>query len=365
MIKCFAVSNSFQVDAQGNVKPCCKFKHPIKTISDYSNIDDVFTSLEMQNLKTSHDSGEWTPGCERCSMDETSGIQSRRLMYDRLGLTTETDFFLDVSLGNYCNLKCRMCTPENSTKWITDYKLLLNQGLVNQKKYKNYLLSECDIDKICVFLETITGRVIIEVKGGEPLLMPNSFYFFNKLNECKNKVNFEIWVATNGTKIPKWFPELVKDFKKIELSVSVDGTDEVYEYIRGGNLDSYSKLLSNALSFTNLQNLKLRFNVVVQNLNIKNLPALYYDLYNITKSHNDITLIILRYPEYYQLNIFPDDKKAEVVESLKQGIISENVNINSIIRLFLKENVPSSWEKFLKITAVLDKSRKQDISKII
>jgi radical SAM protein with 4Fe4S-binding SPASM domain len=362
MIDCFATRNSFQVDAQGKVSPCCKFKGNYSHIDEYQTVVDIFSDPRLSALREDHTQGVWTKSCVRCEQDEASKKQSRKQMYEVIGLGTG-DFFIDVSLGNYCNLKCRMCSPENSSQWGSDYNALIAEGLVSAFKYTNYLMSEHTIEMIASFIDTVNGRIVIEVKGGEPLLMPNSQSFFVRLSECVNSNNIEIWIASNGTKIPDWFSDCIKRFKKVELSISVDGSGKVYNYIRGSK-HSYDDILLNATTLSNIENVMLRFNVVVQNLNIKNVADLYDDLFGIVKSHNKITLIVLRFPEYYQSNIYPDSKKQSIYDSWDDRVIQCNPSYNAMANVFLMPNNEGYWNTFQKITEVLDSRRKQDIAEV-
>lgn len=362
MIDCFATRNSFQVDAQGKVSPCCKFKGNYSHIDEYQTVGDIFSDPRLSALRENHRQDIWTKSCVRCEQDEASQKQSRKQMYEVIGLSND-DFFVDVSLGNYCNLKCRMCSPENSSQWVSDYNALIAEGLVSAVKYTNYLMSEHTIEMIASFIDTVKGRIVIEVKGGEPLLMPNSQSFFVRLSECVNSKNIEIWIASNGTKIPDWFSDCINRFKKVELSISVDGSGKVYNYIRGSK-HSYEDILLNSANLSNIENVVLRFNVVVQNLNIKNVADLYDDLFSIVKSHNRITLIVLRFPEYYQSNIYPDSEKKPIYTSWADRTIKYNPSYNAMANVFLMPNDEVQWKAFQKITEVLDSRRHQDISEI-
>jgi organic radical activating enzyme len=360
VIDCFATTNSFQVDAQGKDSPCCKFKGNFADVTSYSSVSEIFADPKLIELKNQHENGNWTKACLRCQQDEHTGKQSRRMMYDVIGLS-KTDYFIDVSLGNYCNLKCRMCGPENSTQWYADYEVLAKNNLATSEPYQSYLMDDATIEMIAEFISTVTGRVIVEVKGGEPLLMPNSEKFFTSLSNCANANNIEIWIATNGTRIPTWFESCISKFKTAEISVSVDGTNETYSYIRGTK-HPYKDVIQNSIVINNMKNVMLRFNVVVQNLNIRNVAELYDDLYSIVGSHAKITLILLRFPIYYQINIYPDDKKDCIVRDMNDRSISQNSSYRAIVNLLMMPSDTNSWNMFRRVTGILDTRRAQDIT---
>lgn len=360
MIRCFAVKNSLQILPQGGMQPCCKFRKAVTTI-DNSSTSDYFALPVLSELQQSHDQGDWTSNCTRCKQDEDLGSRSRRQMYDNIGLTAG-DFFLDISMSNHCNLACRMCSVEYSTKWTADSQALYDAGLSTKKDATVHTLTTQDIDDLTALLETKPGRVVVEVKGGEPLLMPISQYFFESLANCSNSATFEIWVTSNTTRIPNWWATVAAKFNKIRFHVSVDGTDETYQYIRGGH--SYAGIKKNIKKLA-ADNTTILFNVVVQNLNIENLADLYDDLLTYVDVPKDINLLILRSPEHYQVNIYPDHAKQELIDHLQSRNLANHPTFNSIILLFDQPCDANKWNKFLKISTFLDNRRGQDICSVI
>ena len=74
----------------------------------------------MQDLRQRLLSNQTEKGCQICHLNDSNG--SMRAHYNRkYGYVTEPKLkWLDLSIGNHCNLKCRMCSSHNSTKWIAD-----------------------------------------------------------------------------------------------------------------------------------------------------------------------------------------------------------------------------------------------------
>ena len=360
MIKCFAVDSGLQILPQGGMQPCCKFRNSITTV-DKSTASGYFELPELAQLKQSHNNDDWTLNCVRCKQDEDVGAQSRRQMYDNIGLV-DSDFFLDISMSNHCNLACRMCSIEYSTKWAADSQALHDAGLLDGKDASVRTLTTQQIDDLTALLATKTGRIVVEVKGGEPLLMPISQYFFESLANCKNSAAFEIWVTSNATRIPKWWTTVAAKFDKIRFHVSVDGTDETYQYIRGGH--SYAGIKKNIEKLA-ADNTTILFNVVVQNLNIENIADLYDDLLGYVARPNDVNLLILRSPEYYQINMYPDNAKQQLIDMMQSRELANHPTFNAIVSLFEKPSEDDNWGKFLKISKFLDDRRNQDICSVI
>lgn len=354
--KCFATTNGFWVSPQGYVYPCAKIKQPYKKIhisdiDDYSKINQNFT-----DIKESLSKNIWHSACERCEFDEKNKIRSKRQYYD---VIQPLSYIIDISLGNYCNLKCRMCNPTNSTTWKEDWAPLQEEGKRLGVKLSslyddssNYVFSNKDVKKLIEFTNTINGDILLELKGGEPLLMPQTFEILNQLN---NK-NISLLLVTNGTKYPSWIEKISEKFKQIELIVSVDGVGETYEYIRGF---SYDKLIQNLEKFSKLSNMILGFNVVVQNLNICQIELIHKTLSMYSQNINYITL---KGPEILRANVLPSREKNKVLtEYCKNKKIygKKQSQIESIMNFVKQPSDPKLLDLFFKYNSFLDKRRNQ------
>lgn len=77
------------------------------------------------------------PGsCIRCYTEEESLITSKRQLElnrfgrdysDNNGIIEPNLKFIELRLGNLCNVRCRTCNPASSSQWVTEYKQLEQQ----------------------------------------------------------------------------------------------------------------------------------------------------------------------------------------------------------------------------------------------
>ena len=81
--------------------------------------------------------------CRKCYKEEASGVASKRLWETRYWMEEGIDIqelirntdntgkipnkisYLDLRLGHTCNLKCVMCSPHDSSRWLQDYDKLM------------------------------------------------------------------------------------------------------------------------------------------------------------------------------------------------------------------------------------------------
>ena len=123
---------SLEASPIGTVRPCCLaddeivdnngHKYELKT----AKFQDIQNSHYMQNLREQFIAGRQPQTCRKCWSEERAGRTSKRMhTLDRLkhmGITSEWTLdakplmFLDLKLGNICNLKCRICGSWSSSQ---------------------------------------------------------------------------------------------------------------------------------------------------------------------------------------------------------------------------------------------------------
>ena len=83
-------------------------------------MSDAQNSEYMNRLRKSFIAGEKPKGCQACWKEEQSGKTSKRqnawIKMPIIGevaikKNTVAPHFIDMKLGNICNLKCRICSP--------------------------------------------------------------------------------------------------------------------------------------------------------------------------------------------------------------------------------------------------------------
>tara|TARA_R110001606_G_scaffold395164_1_gene566842 strand:+ start:1133 stop:2287 length:1155 start_codon:yes stop_codon:yes gene_type:complete len=365
MIKCFATTNSVMIDPLGKVRPCCKFDGDFGHIDEYDSIDDILKSEHYTELRKSHTDGIFTRGCKTCENSEARGYKSRRQFYD--DRYTNDDFLLDISPGTYCNLKCRMCSPYNSTKWFSDWDALREMGIINSGPTSSlnvYNMPENDVDKIINFLDTTSYEISIEFKGGEPLMNPKTQTLFEKMANCKSSNRISINLITNGTYKVDWLANIAGNFKELRIGISADGIGDVYEYIRGDKKYNWKRFLESIESYKNIPNTTLSFNYVVQNTNIHQMA----DFADAVAPYS-VWWILLNNPQYLSTTVIPLSARADIIKKLQPLLDTtskhrEQFNTLTSIMNELTNNVDMDkemYKQFIEYSAALDKLRNQSL----
>jgi len=260
--------------------PCCNSGVPYHntTVKDFT-IQEAFNGVEHSKLRQQLDSEKRPSICNVCWIKEDAGIYSERQGYNEqfknyFHINKPTLKYLDVEFDNVCNLQCVMCNQHSSDqiwKLVNDFKekgLPLPTSLKNHKQHNYYSTEKKQYVK-----DVLTNGVdIFKVTGGEPLLSKDFLEILNFAIEKDLAKDLELNITTNGTKFSKTILEKIKKFKKVKLTISIDGTGEVYEYIR--HPFSWKQIDKRLLEISKYDYINIELSCVVQAYNWLNLDQL-------------------------------------------------------------------------------------------
>lgn len=233
---CHVPWTSIDISPQGYISPCCKFvhKYPEKrfNIND-STLSEYVQSHTLNQIKNEFNNDTWPEGCVRCKIDEQNGLKSKRQheeekWQDQLEDHQNKGFFIaSIAFGNSCNLTCITCGPGASSKWYQEHKKLFGESMKPNHFYKENFVDD--------FYNNSPNVLHMDIPGGEPFLSGVEYQLelLQKYVETGQSKLMSLHYITNGTIFPK--PEFFdkwKDFKHIDIQLSIDGIGDRFEYIR-------------------------------------------------------------------------------------------------------------------------------------
>ena len=373
MTLCIAPWTSITVSAIGEIKPCCMFKGENKfNVHNGDTIKETWQKFDDVREKMLN--GSYPKGCQSCERQSEVIGKSRKDWFDDKIKNKPSQYqmspdlnlkHMDLNFGNTCNLRCRMCGSWGSSNWIKDEEKLaeINPVLVSQKimyKSKN-ILADSWRNKKHIF-ENLER---IDFKGGEPLMNKEIFKFLQYLIEWEYAKNITIGFVTNGTQTPEILKTIWPHFKSVRLTISVEGTGELYNYIRGESIQNLDQLRENILWFDQFNNISGGFNSAVQIYNV-------FDLNNLINWVHKTTAMTKHWYNEGFLNAVVDPpflSIAHMPDHLKELAIGKMQNLPELD--FIKQNLklsqhdPEHWNLFLLYTKELDKLRGTDIRQIV
>lgn len=394
------------VNFNGGYQLCCTSEEYLTSIPDKNgtpfnikslpSLNEVMNAETYKNIRLNMLEGNWSGACTRCFESESMGGVSRRnieneqyshLIENLIKTTSENGEIqvecksIDYRLGNLCNLKCRMCSPQSTNAWINEW----NQAKPELEKitpaqrleYENYDWIEKDF-LLVEFKKKLAFAKHIHFAGGEPLITPQ---MAKMLQTCVDLgVSEEIILSynTNLTKLPLNVLELWKNFKEVKILCSVDGFGEINNYIRH---PSKWEVIDKNLMFIDQHAREYKISEIilsctVQLLNVMNLAELYSYLKKFNNIIPALNLIPLHQPHYLQTTLLPAKAKTVATQRLLETAHDlENKlpfayeylreNIFQIINLMNSTDHSSQLSLFRKANADMDKIKNLSLFKSI
>ena len=370
---CIDAFHGFSTQNNGHSRPCCIYR-----TQDTSNqpvlgdttIIEHFNSAEMLKLREDLKNGIRSPGCNKCWKEEDAGRESKRIRDNKKFTGLENGImYVDMSLGNQCNIRCRTCGPHASSQWLqesydTKYKndVTWKDFTVQLSQYsKNYEEDGKFWEDFETHLSTIKQ---IDFYGGEPLLSKKMWSILQKAVDLNYAKDIQIHYVTNGTIWPK-HTDLWKHFKQINIGFSVDGIDDQFEYMRYmAKWNDVKENIQRAKTFSD--NIVVHWCVTLSNLNIFILPDIIEEWYKSFQG-TGLFLNLVHYPNHFNIAYLPEDIKQIVINKLN-GIPKSYKHVWSqlpgVIK-FIENGVPNEthWTQFLEELKIHDDYRNQDYSK--
>lgn len=281
---------SMAVWADGTYGLCCFFeeRNNLK-----HGILDTFYSSEYDIYRAMQEIGYPIKACENCiskyCYDSTPRHYSEHIINDYNNSKIE---YLHYSLSNICNIACRTCCAENSSR----YSAVYNNVSRITKPLDDSILSN-DLNKIIPSLKHFTFH------GGEPLLSNNVFEICDILN---NNKNISIQMITNCTQYDKLeiFLKKMIGFHRLEIMYSIDGDYELTNIIRP--LGKYTK--NYVFNILNMSRNYKTYNIVhstISNMNILFLDKLIDVVLDNGKNIDNFDTYILAHPYMYHISNLP------------------------------------------------------------
>jgi organic radical activating enzyme len=289
-----------QVKPSGQMKPCCRFefhnaeyKGPTgEYVFNPHNLNEQATLSSSQRSDTWEDirqqllKNQPVAGCSKCyHEEETSGFSMRtsenQLRNDNNQSAPNYDVskpvikYLEMTFGNYCNLKCRTCNGDLSSTWWEDENALVDSGKYPDRFF--YIRNSTKNVNIPFkwMPEDFANVEEIKFTGGEPMIHPDFIKLMDMLIEIDVAKNIKLDVFTNCSWTPgEKYISRIKQFKKVVLSLSVDGVGAVNDYIRSpSKWETVDRAVSEWLELENTD--REKFHVVWNpTINIYNVPSI-------------------------------------------------------------------------------------------
>ncbi len=377
---------SIETSPIGSARPCCL---AIEEITDdtgqkfdlnNNDLQTIYNSKYMQQLRKQFRDGVKPKTCSRCWDEEAAGRTSKRIhsrvrlkeLYKQVDWANDTPnqlWFLDLKLGNICNLKCRICGSWSSSKWAAeelDYMpkgfdkkthiayQWLKQGAWPRNQETNFW------DNLKQLLPNIK---YLEFTGGEPWLIQEHFDLLKYAVAKGYSKNIDIHYNTNATQMPDEFDANIwKEFGRVDIAFSIDNVGARFEYERyGANWKLANDIVDyvhhSQLSMPNITT-QLCFTINIQNVYYLDELLAWAD----TKNFGSVYFNMLHSPDHMSVQRMTTQAQELILNKLKTVFWTKNTYQREIDNLinFIQQGTGSDGQEFLSKMQRTDLYRNQN-----
>jgi len=346
---------------------CCVSNYPSTIIDD--SLQATFNNGKWKNLRKHFVNGSCheLAECLTCSSTEkqnnTSVRKTNNQYYaEHLNIDINTHirsiiqndyetnqiYSLDIMPSNFCDFECIMCNGQASTK----------RALFEHKYKKEKKVIAIKHDRSRDFFEVLDKIQILNLTGGETLLQPEVHTYIDYLIDNNLAKQVSLHLLTNASSYPKKLLDKFAHFKKINLTVSLDGTGEIIEYQRRGA--NWNKLKVNSELL--IKNFDASINCVLTAVNIFRIDQLFD--YFFDNNYLNIHLSLVK-QDFLRPNIIPAELKQEIEKKLmrKKEFFSENTAVGKIyIDLYDQALLSLQGDGSLHLQEFIDHIKYEDLA---
>ena len=372
-----------ETSPMGTTRPCCLAQEQItdengvKYDLNETDLATVYKSEYMQNLRRQFRAGEKPATCSDCWKEEEIGRNSKRInsqirlkelypLVDWANDTPDQLWFIDLKLGNICNLKCRICGSWSSSKWAEEEMNYMPAG-ADKKQHIAYqwLKKGAWPRKTTTFWDNLREMLpnikYFEFTGGEGWLIQEQFELLRYAADNGFEKGIDIHYNTNATQWPEDVVDLWKEFGRVDIAFSVDNVGDRFEYERyGAKWDRANEVIDAAHQLRRVQK-----NITTQLCFTINIQNVYYIdellAWAAPKMFNSIHFNMLHSPNHMSVQYMTPAAQELVIAKLQSvtwpGRYQQEVD--NVVK-FIQNGQGSDGAEFLRQMQRTDDYRKQD-----
>jgi MoaA/NifB/PqqE/SkfB family radical SAM enzyme len=378
---------SLEASPIGTVRPCCLADDELVNDSGEkfslltANFEQIQASSAMQHLRQQFLDGNKPQTCRKCWNEERAGRTSKRMhTLDRLkhvisdqewSIEHKPLIFLDLKLGNICNLKCRICGSWSSSQFAAEE--VADAGPARKKQTFAYQMLQAgawprenpqfwqEIDRVLDHIR------YIEFTGGEPFLIDQHFDMLQGIVDRGIAHQVEIHYNTNGTTYPERAEKIWQHFKLVEIAFSIDDVGARFEYQRT-NAD-WLAVCTNLDRFRDLKethsNIVLQICTTVNVFNVRYLDQVAQWIDRNRESFGFVYWNMMHDAWYFSIACLPESAKEKIRDHLQSADIplQYRKEFDRIVDFMMKGASTDGFMTRMKIKD-LDRKRKQNLAEV-
>lgn len=321
-----------------------------------TNIQDVlpqeFFQQHMEPIRQQLLAGESPAGCVECAaMEQHQKISGRQRQLLKVGVRVEqfektlvsspwfdtfnADTFnqlpqdWQIDLGNYCNSACVFCSPSNSSRLAQEWQTI---GLIKNLPPKNWTDNQDLIERFVNTLSQSPHIRYLHFIGGETVITPAFKTILQALVQAGLNRTATIGFTTNLTVWDSQVIDLLKQFRGVNLGMSVESFEIVNDYVRWP-----SKLPVVLENLDRWQEVAQQYSWLMQ---LRTTPTLFtvgsllsvYD-YTWTRRISVESCNFLTEPAFMRPSVLPTSYRQPIIDRMQSWLDQHSVSGDTVINI--------------------------------
>jgi sulfatase maturation enzyme AslB (radical SAM superfamily) len=194
----------------------------------------------------------------------------------------------------------------------------------------------------------------LQFTGGEPIINKEHYDLLESIpKKVKRKIALRYASNLSYIKFKKYdLVEIWNEFKSVNIKISMDGVNDVYNYIRQDG--DFKNVHDNMLALQNEPTISLAIGITVQAHNVFHMPEFYQFWKDSEINLRFITANMLQTPRYLTPSLWPEEYREAIITKLKNNLI-EHPELQRCIS-YMENNKPNirDYAKMRKYTRDLE-----------
>jgi len=359
--------------AKGDLVPCCEAQEtPLNNPGETAQ--ESWNNENYRELRRALAEGERPERCNVCWHNEDSGIVSNRQQWEKDNweefsdiIEVNEDFsvsnnpkWIELKVSNFCNLKCIMCSTHSSYKRVQDLDIITKY---QKDGHETKLLRPTTLfESLNKWPELWESVHTLQFTGGEPIINKEHYDLLEAIPQHL-KQRIRLRYASNLSYIKFKQYDLVKiwnEFQSVNIKVSMDGVEDVYNFIRRDG--DWDNVHANMLALNNELTIDVAAGITVQAHNIFHMPEFYSFWKNSKVNLKFVTANILQTPRYLSPTVWPEEYREAIINKLKDAL-DEHPEMQRFIN-YMESNKPNirDYAKMRKYNRDLEERYPTNIS---
>jgi hypothetical protein len=354
---CMAPWTHTYLSPQTERRLCCASREPAQNFEQYidtsggtgeytpQTLEEYWNSERVRSVRRQMMSGETPDECVVCDKKLLNTDVYRDYFWhlfkhkhdelwnstDETGYTTMKPISWDYRFSNLCNFKCRQCGDMLSSAWETESKK--NQRINWDNPQNNWLKPEVN-KKIKQFQQTVVEEEFSQAVeqhrveeiywvGGEPLMYEQHWQYMKRIIELGDGPGLYARYNTNLSRVNykgiNLYTDILANIRDWEICASIDGTNEIGEYVRTGL--NYKQWLDNYLAGVEFQHRpsQMRLDYTIT------LPGLFdaVNMFELSKKTNTQLLTKITFTFSPDVAMSPLLLPREILDSIVDDILQQ------------------------------------------